>query len=354
VSQNTDSMGVSALRTTGYPPPDHGVQARGFAVILHESEYLDLIARHPALDRGDYADYLAGVHRRMLSAQRTGRQVLIGPFLTDQYESYAEAICEPPCSTETLRSYDDFVARIGPYTTAWSGEPIGRVLARLREATDISADQARLLPLLKRAADLHLDPERAADRALDAATELFAPLIRGTEPGHHTLTCAVEFPGERVTYVLPVVRTKELVAFPDGGPEQLLWAALATAQLADRPATLVLRSRRLRTQERCSPAPPNHTDSADLRATPSPAPSPSPSPPPAPSPSLSPSAPPLPTRSPQPLTVRAWRLSAGHAVPLTAGQVFALACTDPDTGDLIPPEPGAEYIDAFPIERHAP
>jgi hypothetical protein len=309
-------MGVSAMRMTGYPPPEHAVQIRGFAVILHESEYLDLIARHTALDRGDYEAYLAGIHRRMASARRTGKQVLIGPFLTDQYESYAEAIGEPPASSETLRSYDDFVARIGPHTATWVGEPISRVIAQLRAATDTSADQAKLLPLLKQAADLHTDPQRAASRALDAATEVFAPLLKHTEPGHHTLTCIVQFPRERVSYELPVVRTSELVAFPDGGPEQLLWAALATAQLAERPATLILRSRRL-------------TAHAPANRAPHP-------------------------RNAEPLTVRAWRLAAGRAIPLTSAQAFALACTDPTTGDPVPPEPGARYEDAFPLDHQAP
>jgi hypothetical protein len=310
-------MGVRTMRTTEYPPLDQGVQTRGFAVILHESEYLDLIDRHTALDRGDYGTYLAEIHRRMASARRTGKQVLIGPFLTDQYESYAEAIGEPPCSLEALRNYDDFVARIGPHTTWWSGEPISHVVAQLREATDTSADQAKLLPLLRQAADLHTDPQRAASEALDAATEIFAPLLKHTEPGHHTLTCVVLFPRERVSYELPVVRTSELVTFPDGGPEQLLWAALATAQLAERPATLILRSRNLTARA-----------SAPARSRRS--------------------------HRPESLTVRAWRLSSGRAIPLTAAQAFALACTDPATGDPIPPEQSARYEDAFPIDRQAP
>jgi hypothetical protein len=309
------------MRQTEYPPPEHSVRVRGFAVILHEAEYLDLVARHSGLDRGDYEAYLAGMHRRMAAAREAGRRVLIGPFLTDQYESYAEAIGEPPCSGQALRAYNDFVARIGPHTAVWAGESMNRVVARLRAATDTSADQAKLLPLLKQAADLHADPQRAASQALDSATEVFAPLLRRTEPGHHTLTCVVQFPRERISYVLPVVRTEELVAFPDGGPEQLLWAALATAHLAERPATLVLRSRDL-----TAPAPPAAPERDPV---------------------------PRPDR-PEPVTIRAWRLDAGRALPLSAAQAFALACTDPATGEPVPPEPAARYADAFPIERQAP
>lgn len=361
------------MRQTRDQTAGHGVRIRGFAVILHESEYLDLIARHSALDRGTYEAYLSGLQQRIGAARRTGKHVLVGPFLTDQYESYAEAIGEPPCSSQALHAYNDFVARIGPHTTAWSGEPIDSVVTALRAATDTSADQAKLLPLLKQAADQHTDPQYAASQALDTATEIFAPLLKGVEPGHHTLTCAVEFPGERISYALPVVRTPELVTFPDGGPEQLLWAALATAQLADRPATLVLRSRRLTahaaaihssTNNSTSGTTSSHPNAPDAIAIPhTRAPNPTTSDPADTHPDHSvPATPHTNRRSPGPkpnqqpgiVTVRAWHLAAGRAFPLTAAQAFALACTDPATGEPIPPEPGAHYADAFPIERPPP
>lgn len=292
------------------------VRVRGFAVIVHQCDYLDLVSRHPDLNRGDYGTYLADLQSRMAAAHQIGRQVLVGPFLPDQYESYAEAIGEPAGLPQTVRSYDDFVARIGPHTRLWEGEPIGRVVAQLRASTDTRADQATLLPLLKQAAELHSDPQQAVSRALDTATAVFAPLTRRAEPGHHTLTCSVRLPEDQVSYVLPIVRTKELVAFPDDGPEQLLWAAMAIAQLAERPATLVLRTR---------PLAQNLAELADSAQSPG--------------------------RRPGALTVRTWRLVAGQAVPLTAGQAFAFACTDPSDGQPVPPEWGADYADAFPADE---
>jgi hypothetical protein len=303
---------------TGYPPTDHAMLVRGFAVILHEAEYLDLITRHTALIQGDYGTYLADLHRRMSAAHRSGKRVLIGPFLTDQYESYAEAIGESPCSDQALRAYDDFVARIGAHTRVWNGEPIGHVVADLREATDTSADQAALLPLLRQAASRHTDPQRAAGEALTTATGIFAPLLKRTKPGHHTLTCAIQFPRELISYVLPVVRAKDLVAFPDGGPEQLLCVALATAQLANYPAVLILRSRNLTTH--AEPTQESH-DTND---------------------------------HPDPLVIRAWRLAAGRAIPLSAAQAFDLVRTDPVSGQPRPPEPDARYEDAFALTDQPP
>lgn len=100
-----------------------------------------------SLSQGDYGTYLVGFHHRMTAAHRVGKRVLVGPFLTDQYESDAEAIGKSACSNQALRAYDDFVARIGPHTRMWNGEPISHVVTGLREGTDISADLTALLPL---------------------------------------------------------------------------------------------------------------------------------------------------------------------------------------------------------------
>ncbi|MFE0689395.1 hypothetical protein ACFV0Z_14745 [Streptomyces xiamenensis] len=44
-----------------------------------------------------------------------------------------------------------------------------------------------------------------------------------------------------------------------------------------------------------------------------------------------------------------WRLEAGEVVPLTEPEVFSAYCTDPMTGDPIPPEHGVDYRDAPPL-----
>lgn len=44
-----------------------------------------------------------------------------------------------------------------------------------------------------------------------------------------------------------------------------------------------------------------------------------------------------------PEVLRGWRLEHGWLTALTEGEVFAAYCTDPLTGEPIPPEPGVEY-----------
>lgn len=44
-----------------------------------------------------------------------------------------------------------------------------------------------------------------------------------------------------------------------------------------------------------------------------------------------------------------WRLSNGSAQPLTRAEVFSAYCTDPFTGEPVPPMPGVDYADAPPL-----
>ncbi|MFD6115514.1 hypothetical protein ACFWG0_36265 [Streptomyces yangpuensis] len=44
--------------------------------------------------------------------------------------------------------------------------------------------------------------------------------------------------------------------------------------------------------------------------------------------------------------VRGWKLVEFYAKPCSASETFSAYCTDPETGELIPPEWGLEYVDA--------
>lgn len=48
--------------------------------------------------------------------------------------------------------------------------------------------------------------------------------------------------------------------------------------------------------------------------------------------------------------VRAWSIRDGWLRPLAVAEVFSAYCTDPKTGEPIPPEYGVEYLAGFPID----
>lgn len=113
--------------------------ARGFAVVLHEADFRELIFLCRALRGLDYLAYLAGLWRRMTLLRQEGLRVLAGPFLIDQHISYADRIGAPPFSPVALRAFDSFVTRTCPHTREWRGEPIDRFISNLRAAEGTTA-----------------------------------------------------------------------------------------------------------------------------------------------------------------------------------------------------------------------
>jgi hypothetical protein len=47
--------------------------------------------------------------------------------------------------------------------------------------------------------------------------------------------------------------------------------------------------------------------------------------------------------------IRGWIVTGGEWRPVSAAQLFNAMCTDPETEEPIPPEPAAEYLDAWPV-----
>ncbi len=121
--------------------------ARGFAVVLHEADFRELIFLCRAMQSLDYLAYLASLWRRMSLLRQEGLRVLVGPFLIDQHISYSDRVGAPPFSPVALRAFDCFVTQTCPHTREWRGEPIDRFISNLRaaEGTD-AASRAPPLP----------------------------------------------------------------------------------------------------------------------------------------------------------------------------------------------------------------
>ncbi|NJQ03521.1 hypothetical protein [Streptomyces zingiberis] len=52
--------------------------------------------------------------------------------------------------------------------------------------------------------------------------------------------------------------------------------------------------------------------------------------------------------------VRGWSLRDGWPRPLTAAEVFTAYCTDPETGEPVPPEPGVDHLPGLPLPEPEP
>jgi hypothetical protein len=282
-----------------------------FAVILTEAEYDDLATRHTLFRHKGYPQYLAATRARMAAAQRSGRRVLVGPLLPDQYEGFADMLGIPPGTPQALRAYNDFIARVGPHTVRWTGEPLDHLLTAWRDNTDPADAQDRILPLLRRAANRHPDPHQAAAGAIDTAMTLFTALVERAGDGRHLITCTCTAPppadddDDDLVYRLPFTRNGPMISFPDNGPEYLLWAMFAITQLTERAVEIRLRS----TAAPTAAAPSDETT-----------------------------------------IIRGWRLTGTTAAPLTQADLLAAASADSQHGRPTGPEHDARYQEAYPLD----
>ncbi|MBR7837827.1 hypothetical protein KDL01_31420 [Actinospica durhamensis] len=291
-------------------------QVAGIALLAEESEWRAMAEINPLFDYPDYPAYLADIERRIRATARTGRHVVVGQLMPDQFESRADAAGLPRDSPRALREYERYVADLGPQSEPWNGEPIEVVLARLRAHVRAEALQMVAMPALAEAASLHNEPDEAVRRGMSRSAHAFMSMVEQAGDGQHELTIKVELVGARLDYTLPYTKCGHIIAFPDDGGEQLTVILLSIASLAERPGHMLLRSR-------------PHPSFFPRRRVPRPQPG-------------------TPEARREESTLRGWKLGTQMPQPLSEGQLFALACTGPDGGP-IPPEPGVRFQAALPL-----
>jgi hypothetical protein len=218
-------------------------RATGIAILADELEWRALAEDNPLFEFADYESYLLSVEKRMRAAARAGRQVMVGLLMPDQFETRADAMGLARESPRALKEYERFVADLGPFTRPWRGEPIAQVLERLRAHVRAETLQARAMPTLGAAAALHPHPDESARRATSQASHVLMAVIEGCGDGQHEARIKVSHPEGDLEYTLPYTKSAEVIAFPDDGGEQMAIVLLAIASLAERPGSMVLRSR---------------------------------------------------------------------------------------------------------------
>jgi hypothetical protein len=303
----------------------------GIAVVADELEWRALAEQNPLFEAKDYPTYLFAVERRMRAASRAGQRVMVGPLMPDHFESRADEAGLARDSPRALREYERFVAEHGPLTQPWLGEPMPRVLERIRAHVRAETLQDRAMPTLAVSAALHPDPDVAAQRAMSKASHLFLALIEDGGDGRHELRVTVQAPDGELDYTLPYARFAQVLSFPDDGGENMIVVLLSIAILAALPGTILLRSR---SQASIFPArrrpegrrPEGGGSTAAGQGGPDAAEG----------------------WENHESVLRGWLLTKDLPEPMTEGRLFALACTGAD-GDPIPPEPGTRFRAGFPL-----
>ncbi|MEU8775614.1 hypothetical protein [Streptomyces sp. NPDC048606] len=254
----------------------------------------------------DYTDYLDHMDALLRSLAAQGLHTTVALFDPDEYADYcADHGLDPDSAGTRTRFTAELAASAAalPYT----GQPIAELLTLLVDEAVRQATREYATTLLATAgpcADCGHDIGRAC---LERAAELLRRLLAGAGPGHHHLVCSVPATEEQLVAVLhaQVPDTPGTPSAPPhvDGREALDFTAVLAAGLAlGGPGGLVLRST---------------TEGFEDR-------------------------------------VHGWRLDRGRLLPLTAAAVFDAYCTDADTGEPVPPEPGVTHAPGYEVDLPDP
>ncbi|MEU7137390.1 hypothetical protein [Streptomyces sp. NPDC046261] len=259
------------------------------AVLADERDFAAM-RRYGSFHFDDHDTYLRHMegHLRALAAQGTYTSVAL--FDPVDYEEYCTDLHLDPDTALSRTRYTAEVAAAGTKIT-YDGQPVARLLPRLIDEAERQATWEYASALLATGGDCASCGEDIGRAAFARASRALRRIVEAVGEGRHHLVCSVQAEGGT-----PLVAV--LHAECDDGRLQLGEAAalvfctvLAAGLATDRPGGVVLRTT-------------------------------------------------LPDR---PDTVRGWGLKDGTLRPLTEAEVFAAYCTDAQTGEPVPPEPGVEY-----------
>ncbi len=233
----------------------------------------------------DHTGYLRHAQGVLRTLSARGIHVSVVRFDPARYAAYCAETRLDPDSADTRTRY---VAEIAAGGTAipYRGQPVDRLVGQLTPATDRHTTWRRATDALARSG--------GAEAAFDRASLAFTRLLESAGTGTHHVVCSVQLPGAPLVAAVFAERDLDGAVHLVESDALVLCTLLATGMATGSPGGLVMRS------GTGTPAAPDR--------------------------------------------VRGWCLRDGWPHPLTEAEVFDAYCTDPETGDPVPPEPGVTYL----------
>ncbi|MFV0130958.1 hypothetical protein ACLGI4_25165 [Streptomyces sp. HMX112] len=264
--------------------------------LLADEEDFAAMRRYRTFTFQDHARYLRQVEGLLKALAAQGGHTTVALFDPEEYAEYCAGAGLDPDSPATRSRFTAEVAVTGARVT-YTGQPMGNLLPQLigtavRHATWQYATALLAVPPPGGTG------EDAGRTAFDRASQLLRRLLDAAGPGSHHLVCSVPVAGQRLTAVLRAERPTTGPALLDSSEGAAFATVLAAGILHSSPGGVVLRT--------TTPAAPDR--------------------------------------------VHGWRLDHGRLRPLTEAQVFDAYCTDADTGEPLPPEPGVAYRAGFDLD----
>ncbi|MGW1373698.1 hypothetical protein ACWD6P_05375 [Streptomyces sp. NPDC002446] len=276
------------------------------AAVLADEQDFSAMRRYRTFPFDDHASYLQQMETLLRTLAAQGVLTTISLFDPAAYEKYCADLALDPDRPESRSRYTAAAARTGA-TVTYEGEPLSQLLPLLVQEADRQAawkHAARLLAHIGRCDDCGTDLAPAAfARAGQALQQLLETLGSGT----HHLVCSVAAAEPPLLAVLHATTRDDAPPRLTDSEALVFSTVLATGLALRTPGGIVTRT---------TADPTNPTGA---------------------------------TGTPPRDTVRGWSLNDSWLRPLSTAEVFTAYCTDADSGDPIPPEPGVEYAPGLPL-----
>lgn len=256
----------------------------------------------------DYGRYLRQVDHLLRGLHAQGTQIAVTLFDPDAYTDYCASTRQPPDAPLTRTRYVAEATTAGP-AVRYTRQPLTELRGDLAREADRRATWERATDLLMDAGPCPDCGQDLAHCAFDRASHTLLRLMEAVGPGSHHVVCSLPT-GDAGTSLLAAVQIEAPdtegadLRFPDADA-LVVCTVMAAGAVTARPGGLVVRT---------------VTGTAADRVE----------------------------------TVRGWTLQAGEPYPLSEAEVFNAYCTDPATGDPVPPEPGVRYAAGLPLPPPLP
>lgn len=270
------------------------------AVLASEADFAAM-RRHKTFPFRHHDDYLHHLEALLRALARQGLYLTLALFDPVAYDHFcAERALRPDRPASRTRYTAELACR--GVTLPYDGRPLAQLVPELIKAADHRATWENATAILAGADRGSLYGEGPSHAALARARRATHRLHQALGPGTHHLVCSVPAPRTPLFAVLHTSGTDT------GGLD--LWEAealefctvLAAGIVLGAPGGIVSRTR--------------DSGSRDI--------------------------------------LRGWTLRDSWPRPLTAAEVFTAYCTDADTGEPVPPQPGVDYHPGIPIPPPEP
>ncbi|MEU8352780.1 hypothetical protein [Streptomyces sp. NPDC048845] len=265
----------------------------GIVALLADEQDFDAMRRYAPFSGMDgHPAYLRLAEELLRTLAARGAHTALALFDPARFEGFCAESGLDPGTPEARARYTAEIAGRGT-TVPYDGQPLDQLLPLLVSTAERRAGLDRATTLLATAGDCADCGEDIGRAAYTRATRALAELLEAAGPGTHHLVCSVPAGDTPLTAVLHTGAARE--GGPSGIPEEdaLHFCSVLAAGIAtDSPGGVVMRT--------------EHTERNDQ--------------------------------------VRGWVLRHAWPRPLTGAEVFTAYCTDPLTGEPVPPEPGVDHL----------